>query len=217
MTLNKINEDLILNQLNWRYAVKKFDSSKKINEENWNLIEDCLTLSASSFGLQPWKFLVVENKSTRAELRKFSWNQPQVEDASHYVVFCARKDINQNYVDTFIKKVAEDRQLKTVDLEGYKNMILGFASSMNQEQVLNWNAKQVYISLGNIMTVCSLLKIDTCPLEGIDKDKYDEILNLKGSDYTSCFSCAFGFRDKEDSYSTLKKTRFNKKDIIVKI
>lgn len=202
----------IIQQLNWRYATKFFDKNKKISENDWNIIEESLILSASSFGLQPWKFVVVKDQATREILKQNSWNQPQVTDASHYVVLCGKTDMTKEYIENFIQHVAKTRNIPVDSLEQYKNMMIGFSSQMSNEAIASWNANQTYIALGSVLVAAATMNIDTCALEGIDRTKYNEILNLKG--YQALCACAFGYRSSEDKNANLTKVRFDKEAVI---
>lgn len=213
---NFVSKDNLISNLNWRYATKQFDASKKITPDVWSAMEDALVLTASSFGLQPWKFIVVEKPETRKALREVSWNQSQVTDASHYVVFCGLNNMKEDYVIKYMKRICETRNADIAQYDSFKNMILGFAKNMSADEIKTWNAKQVYIALGNVLTSAAMLGIDTCAMEGLDKSKYDEILGLNGTDYSTCFACAFGYRNPEDDYAKRKKVRFSKEDVIQK-
>jgi nitroreductase len=210
----------IIQDLQWRYATKVFDADKLISEQDWLTIENALILTASSFGLQPWKFLVIKNKEIRKQLRAHSWNQSQVEEASHYVAFLARKDIEESYVTKCISNLREtriksDNNFKNeASLNQYKQLIMSVVENLTKEQIFSWNCKQVYIALGNILTVCAVMNIDTCPMEGIDKTQYDKILSLENTEYSTAFTCAFGYRSENDNYAKLKKARFAKDEII---
>jgi nitroreductase len=202
----------IIESLKWRYATKSFDKNKKISSQEWSKIEDALILSASSFGLQPWKFVVINDAETRKKMTPLSWNQTQVEDSSHYVVFCAKNDIDADYVEKFISSIASTRHIDKSSLEQYKQMMVGFVNNLGKEELLNWAKKQCYIALGNILTVASTMEIDACPMEGINPIGYDDIIKISG--YNTVFTCAFGYRSESDQYAKLSKVRFSKEEII---
>ena len=207
-------EHNIIETLKWRYATKKFDANKKISTEKWNVIEDALVLSPSSYGLQPWKFVVVKSPEKRQELRVVSWNQGQVVDASHYVVFAAKKTIDENYVKNYVDKVAKVRNVDVTTLDGYKNMMIG--NVVKKPDIFPaWTERQTYIALGNVMTVAATLEIDTCAVEGIDDfAKYHEVLNLPANEWTILCGLALGYRAEDDKYASVPKVRFNKNEVI---
>jgi len=202
----------VLEQLNWRYATKKFDPTKKIPEKVWEVLEQSLVLTPSSFGLQPWKFIVVRNPEIRSKLLEHSWGQTMVVDASHLVVLAVKKDINETDVDEYIKTIAEVRQTPLEKLAGFSNQIKGF---LKQPIDLNvWSTKQVYIALGQFMTSAAMLEIDTCPMEGFIPAKYDEILGLTETRYSSVVLCPAGYRADDDKYATLPKVRFSTEKVV---
>jgi nitroreductase len=202
----------LLDALHWRYATKHFDPNKKISDEDFAILKQSLILSPSSFGLQPYKFLVVENIELRKKLTANSWNQAQIEEASHLVVFLGKNIMTKFDIEEFIELTAKTRQIAITALENYKNMMLqSFVE--NHRDILDWAAKQAYIALGNLMTAAALLKIDSCPMEGIIASKYDEILEVEKS-YTTLCVCALGFRAVDDKAQNLKKVRFNEKKLI---
>jgi nitroreductase len=205
----------LLEALNWRYAVKAFDANKKISQADWDVIERVLVLTPSSYGLQPWKFVVVQDASLRAKLREHSWGQPQVTDCSHLVVFLARKSVDEEYVNHFIQSTCEARGLNASDLEGYRQMMLGdVVHGARSKIATEWAARQVYIALGNLMTSAAILGIDACPMEGLDPQKYNEILQVD-SNYTVVCACPLGYRSSEDKYASAKKVRFDKNELIL--
>ena len=208
----------LLEKLKWRYATKVFDAKKKISEEMWSALEEALVLSPSSYGLQPWKFKVIADKSVREKLRTVSWNQSQVSDASHFVVFTARTDITEKDVDHFVDRMVEVQGGTKEKLASYKNMMVGdLVKGPRHSGIATWAALQSYIALGNFMTSAAMVGIDTCPMEGLDPLKYDEILNLKGTGYATLCACAAGYRDASDRYATLPKVRFPKAEMVQKI
>jgi len=207
-----INTD-VQTALEWRYAVKQFDASKTIDASDWNTLENALHLSPSSFGIQPWQFIVVQDKTLRSQLRAASWNQSQVEDASHFVVLTAKKTMDVQYIDAYLNRIVEVRGVDPSSLDGYRNMILGKASQPSQA-IESWTQRQVYIAMGMLLATAAMLKIDTCPLEGLSSADYDRLLNLTDTDYTTVAAVALGYRDIADKYSLAKKVRFDKESII---
>ena len=171
-------------------------------------------LTPSSFGLQPWKFLVVADPAVRAQLRPESWNQSQVTDASHFVVLAARTDLGKADIDTWISRMAEVQGTAVESLDPLKGMIAGFAERMSVEDRHAWNARQVYIALGQLMTSAALLGIDTCPMEGISAAAYDRVLGLENSGYATAVACALGYRSAEDKYASVHKARFEREAVI---
>jgi nitroreductase len=204
----------LLASLNFRYATKAFDSSRKISSDTWSILETSLTLTPSSFGLQPWKFIVVESPEIREKLKAVSWGQNQVTDASHLVVLTARTDLTQQDIDKWIACLSEAQNTPLENLAGYAGMIASFSSNMSQPEKQAWNTRQVYIALGQLMTAAAVLGIDTCPLEGISPNGYDEILSLQNSGYATAVACAIGYRSADDKYADAKKARFPSTDLI---
>lgn len=210
-----VTSDLLLRQLNWRYATKKFDSTRQISSEIWNSLEQAMILSPSSYGLQPWKFIVISDPAVKAELPAISWNQMQPKDCSHMVVLAAAERLDEAYIDSHIQQIVETRQIHLESLAGYRKMLVATISSMDTH--LDWNARQVYLALGQLMTAAALLGVDCCPMEGIQTDQYDRLLGLDGSGYRSVVGCALGYRDPTDTNATLKKVRFSSSEVLQKI
>jgi nitroreductase len=213
--MSTITGESLLRQLNWRYATKKFDPTKKISATDWALLEEALILTASSYGLQPWKFVVVTDPALKTKLRPASWNQSQVEDCSHLVVFTAKQDITEADLDRFIARTAEVRGTSVESLAGYKGYMLGDLVNGARHAIIGeWAARQTYIAMGNLLTSAALLGIDACPFEGIEPAKYDDILGLKGSGFATVAACPLGYRAADDKYASAPKVRFAAKDVI---
>lgn len=212
-----ISPNELLEVLNFRYATKAFDPARKIASESWSALEASLTLTPSSFGLQPWKFIIVDSPDIREKLKAASWGQGQVTDASHLVVFTARKDLSQKDIDTWIARLSEVQGTPLENLAGYAAMISSFSNNMSPSEKQAWNTRQVYIALGQLMTSAAAMGIDTCPLEGISPSDYDEILGLKNSGYATAVACALGYRSAEDSYAKAKKARFPTENLITRV
>jgi nitroreductase len=201
--------------LNWRYATKMFNPDKKIDDKTWKALEDSLVLTPSSYGLQPWKFIIVQNTELRKELRAASWKQAQVEDCSHMVVFTIKETMDEPHIDHFLSTMAHVRGLELPTLDGFKKMLIGDLITGPRSKIISeWATRQTYIALGNFMTSCAVLGVDACPLEGINPVQYDQILGLVGTGYKTVVACPAGYRNPEDKHAHLKKVRFSKKDVI---
>lgn len=204
----------LLAALQWRYATKQFDPARIIPEETWSALEESLVLAPSSFGLQPWKFLIVKDTAKRAELVGVSWGQKQVVDASHLVVLASRRDITATEIDLWVARMSEVQGAPPELLAPYREMIVGFAARLSPEERTVWNSKQIYIALGQLLTSAAVLGIDACPMEGIDPAAYDRILGLEGSEFTTRVICPLGYRAADDKYATQPKTRFPKEQVV---
>lgn len=212
--MNVLSPESLLSSLRWRYATKQFDAARRIPGEIWDALEESLVLAPSSFGLQPWRFLVVDHPGLRASLKAESWNQPQVTDASHLVVLTARTDLVQADIDAWIARMGEVQGKSAEETAPLKGMIAGFAEAMGSEQRHLWNARQVYIALGQLLAAAAVMGIDSCPLEGISAPAYDRILGLEGSGYSTVVACALGYRGEGDKYATTPKARFERAQIV---
>jgi len=213
--MKTIEIETLLHALKWRYATKQFDPSKKIPPHLWEALEDALVLAPSSFGLQPWKFIVVEDPAVRAELVKVSWGQKQIADACHLVVFAVQHPIDATHVRRFIEHTAKVQDTPVEKLAGYEKIITGFVENPPFGlEVRSWSTRQVYIALGNFMTAAALLGIDTCPMEGLDPAAYDKILGLEGTGYYTVAACPAGYRAESDHSAARPKVRYHKDDVI---
>ena len=206
----------ILDALQWRYATKIFDPARKIPDDTWAALEESLVLTPSSFGLQPWEFVVVKDAALREQLVPHSWNQRQVADASHLLVIAARTDIDAAWVDKFMGRI-EDVRGEVGAFGGFRDVIVGFLDNMTPEAGLQWAKLQTYIALGQFMTSAALLGIDTCPMEGFDAAKYDEILGLTARGLTASVLCPAGYRSAEDKYGLLPKVRFPAAEMVTSV
>jgi nitroreductase len=210
-----INEQQLLAALHWRYATKAFDPSRSIPAATWAALEQSLVLSPSSYGLQPWHFLVVQDPSLRQQLKPHSWNQGQITDASHLVVLLAKRSIDEADLDRLIHATSEARGVASASLAAYRelmhtNLVLG----QQQQDLGTWTQKQVYIALGTLMAAAALLEVDSCPIEGFSPADYDRILELEDSPYSSAVVCALGYRAADDAYAALAKVRYPASSVI---
>ncbi len=218
MTTKPVSTETLLVQLNWRYATKAFDPAKRIADADWAALEQTLILTPSSYGAQPYKFVVITDPATRERLVPLSWNQRQPADCSHYVVFAAREKNSEADVDRYMARIAEVRGLPLESQSGFKKMLLAdIVNGPRGQQSLEWATRQTYIALGNFMTAAALLGIDTCPMEGINPAGYDEVLGLPALGFRTVVACAAGYRADGDKYATLPKVRFPESELIVRI
>lgn len=205
----------ILEQLNWRYATKMFDAAKKIPDDTWHVLEQSLVIAPSSFGLQPWKFLVIRNPEIREKLQGAAWGQSQVVEASHLVVFAIKKGMNAGDVDPYLDRMAEVRQTSRDSLQGLEGMIKGFLKEPPfpfDPDV--WSTRQVYIALGFFLYSAAMLGVDACPMEGFVPTQVDEILGLPEQGYSAVVLCTAGYRADDDKYADMAKVRYKTEDVV---
>lgn len=212
-----ISTETILSALRWRYATKKFDATRKIPDATWDAIEESLVLTPSSFGLQPWQFLVITDPGVRANLLPESWHQSQVTDASHLVVLTARTDLDAADINEWIECMVAAQGSTLEAVAPLKGVIEGFAQAMSQEDRQAWNVRQLYIALGQLMSTAALLGVDACPMEGISKVGYDKALHLDGTGYGTVVACALGYRAEDDRFSAIPKARYDRSRVIRRI
>ncbi len=212
-----ISPDDLLAALRWRYATKKFNPARIIPAATWDAVEESLILTPSSFGLQPWKFLVVTDPGMRANLAGESWRQPQVTQASHFVVLTARTNLDTSDIDEWMARMGEVQDTAPETLAMVKGMIEGFAQPMSHEMKHEWNIRQTYIALGQLMTAAAVMGIDSCPMEGFSPAGYDRLLGLEGSGYATAVACALGYRSDACHGAATPKARFERARVIERI
>lgn len=213
-----VKPETLINQLNWRYATKQFDPTRKISAAVWTTIEEVLLLTPSSGGLQPWKFIVVTDAAVRAKLTPVSKGQAQINDASHLVVFASKNNFSEADVDAHIKHVAEVQGAPIEALAPLRGMLVGGNVKRLDEAARNaWARNQTYIALGNLLTSAALLGIDACPMEGFDRTQYDEILGLKSRGLASSVIATLGYRAPGDKYATTPKVRFTREQVVLHV
>jgi nitroreductase len=213
-----IQPEQLIGQLNWRYAVKQFDSSRKISESDWAALEQALLLSPSSAGVQPWSFIVVKDPAVRAKLLAVSWGQTKIVEASHLVVFASKTNMSEGDVDAFLKRTAEVRHIPVEALAEFRGMLVGtLIKGMDDAARAAWARNQVYIALGNLLTSAALLGIDACPMEGFDRAQYDDILGLSKKGLASAVVATLGYRSPGDPYAGMAKVRFPRERVFLEI
>lgn len=197
----------LLENLKKRYATKKFDASQKVSEQNIDYIKEAIQLSASSFGLQPYKVIEVKGPGIREALKPMSWGQSQITDASNLFVFCNYIDVKDQDTDDLIQLKSETTGIEISKLSSYGDFIKGKIEEKSAEEVINWTAKQTYIALANAMSACAELNIDSTPMEGFDAAAYNQILGLTEKGLNAAVVLAIGYRSSEDASQHAKKVR----------
>lgn len=203
------------NDLNWRYATKKFDPLKKISKQDFTDLLEALRLSPSSYDLQPWKFIIIRDPDLRKKLRPHAFDKPQVTDADALIVFCTLKVMEEDYVKRYVDLMAKVRGITRGSLLEYEQKIMSSLKGKSPEAVSQWMKNQVYIALGIFLSECAHRKIDACPMEGFDPKKFDEILELPKEGLESVVLCAVGYRALDDKYAQYKKVRFDKNEVFI--
>lgn len=215
--MTPLSPDAALAALNWRYAVKKFDPSKKIPAATWAALEQALVLSPSSYGLQPWKFFVVDTPAVREQLLPHSWGQRQIVDADKLVVFALKKDMAPADADRLIARTVQLRGIPAEKLEGYRQMMAGSLSRTPPDQLDVWMSRQVFIALGVFLTTAAVLGVDACPMEGFVPEKYDEVLGLTAKGYAARVVATAGYRAADDHYAGLPKVRYEVSELVERV
>lgn len=192
---------------NWRYATKKFDVTKKISNENLEILKEAIRLSTSSYGLQPYKVLIVENPEIRAQLQPVSWGQAQITEASHLFVFANIIDVQDIHIDEYIFNIANTRELNIEDLKGYADFMKSKITPLETNKKAIWTSKQTYLALANLMNAAAELKIDVTPMEGFEPEKYNEILGLNELGLNASLVATIGYRHEEDQTQYFTKVR----------
>lgn len=206
-----------IENLEWRYAVKKFDAKRMLPSEKVEKLKQAFNLTATSYGLQPIKMVVVHNKELQEQLVPLSMQQQQVAQASHILVLCIEKTIDETYIASYFEKVKNVRGTSDDILSPFKNSLVESFSKKDALEVQEWSKNQAYLAMGNLLTVCAMEKIDSCPMEGFSPEGYDRLLNLEEKGLTAVLVMPVGYRSEDDVFSTFKKVRRNMDDSIIEI
>lgn len=205
----------ILDALEWRYAVKKFDDKASLTEQQILEVKKVFNLSASSYGLQPYKMIVVQNPDLKGKLVPASFGQQQILQSAAILVFAVRTDFGMDYIDQFFKDMSTKRQIPLENLEGYKNFMKGSFANKSEDEISSWATKQVYLTMGHMLASLAALQIDACPIEGLDPQAYDKILDLEAKQLKTIVAMPIGVRAPDDTSATALKVRKNLSDIII--
>lgn len=212
-----IETNNIIESLKWRYATKKFDSNKILSEEQLNSLVDAFNLTATSYGLQPLKLVIIHNKEVQKELRNHSYNQQQVEQASHVLVICVETKIDTAYIKRHFQREMEVRGTDYEVLKSFESFLIDDFGKKTEEEIVTWATKQAYIALGTLLTVCAEKRIDSCPMEGFIPSEYDRILNLNERGLKSVLVLPVGMRADDDMFADFQKVRKETKEIVINV
>jgi nitroreductase len=207
--------DNLKQALEWRSAVKQFDPTQTLSDGQVKSLLETTLLAPSSFGLQPWKIVVVSDKEIKAKLAEAGYGQSQFMTASHVVVFAVNQNVDAAYVEYYMSEIARIREVSVESLEGFGTTIKGTIAMRTPEEVVVWSSRQVYIALGTLIAAASLESIDASPMEGFDGNAFDEILGLKEINCHALAVVALGHRSEEDAYSQMKKVRFDYESLVI--
>ena len=207
----------ILNSLNWRYATKKYDASKKVSAEDLNTLKEATKLSVSSMGLQPYKILVIENPELREKLKGAAYGQTPITDASQLFVFAIEKNVGDLQIEKYMQNISDTRGIPVESLDGFSGMIKGFVSGLDENGRDNWAKKQAYLALSTLINTASFLKIDATPMEGFSADQFDEILGLDKLGLTTAVIAVVGYRHEEDASQHYKKVRKSNEELFINL
>ena len=207
----------VLEQLRWRYATKAFDKSKSVSETKLSILKEAFNLTATSYGLQPIKMIVLNDSKLQTELIAHTMNQKQIAEASHVLVFCIETVIDEEFVLEYFNRVHQIRHTPKPVLKPFQDFLIADFEKKPQELIEDWSTNQAYLAMGNILTVCALEGIDSCPMEGFNPDKYDEILDLKKHGLKSVLLLPIGYRAEDDMFADFKKVRKPLTDSIIEL
>ena len=207
----------LINSLNWRYATKKYDASKKISKQDLETLKEATKLSVSSMGLQPYRILVIDNPELREKLQPAAYNQSQITDASQLFVFAIEKNIGEKQISAYMKNISETRGIPVDSLEGFSGMIQGFVNGLDENGKENWAKKQAYLALSTLVNTAATLKIDATPMEGFNAQQFDEILGLDALGLTTAVIATVGYRHDEDATQHFKKVRKSNEELFINL
>lgn len=207
----------IINALEWRYATKNFDTEAIIPDETIELLKHAFNLTASSYGLQPVKLLVVSNKSTLNDLVPLSMNQKQVGQASHLCVFCVETNIDESYIRTFFDRVKSINNTPDEILNPFRTSVINSFKAKSYDAIFKWGAKQAYLAMGNMLTVCATQGVDACPMEGFDPLEYDRFFKLNEKGLRSVLIMPIGYRASDDMFAAMNKVRKPLSESIIEV
>lgn len=203
--------------LEWRYATKKFDGNKLLPPEKIEVLKNAFNLTATSYGLQPIKLVIIQNKELQEKLVQYSFNQKQVATASHVLVICIENKVDREFIERYFKRVHAIRATPEDILEPFQNFLIGDFEKKHIDEISVWATNQAYLALGTLMTVCATEAIDACPMEGFEPEKYNDLLGLDEMNLESVLVLPVGYRAKDDMFSEFRKVRRPLSDVIIEM
>ena len=204
-----------LENQNWRYATKQFDATKKISAADLNTLKEAVRLSASSYGLQPYKVIIVESLELKEKLKPAAYGQTQITDASHLFIFANDLNLGADSVDDYINNISETRGVPADALAGFSDMMKGTIANLPAEAKNTWSAKQTYLALGNLLNAAAKLKIDATPMEGFNAAAFNEILGFDQLGLNASVIATVGYRHDADTTQHYKKVRKSHEDLFI--
>ncbi|WP_010229685.1 NAD(P)H-dependent oxidoreductase [Gillisia marina] len=203
--------------LKWRYATKKFDENRILSETKIEILKHAFNLTATSYGLQPIKMVVVHNKELQQKLVEASMNQQQVASASHVLVLCIEREIGKQFIENYFNYVQKIRATPNEILSPFKDFLIDDFKNKHIDEITSWATNQAFLAMGTLLTVAATEAIDACPMEGFEPEKYDKILGLDKLNLKSVLVLPVGFRAKDDMFSEFKKVRRPISDVIIEL
>ncbi len=214
--MSRVDNEILHSQMKWRYACKKFDPTKKIREADWKILAETLRLAASSYGLQPWKFIVVQDPAIRQQLLPLAAGQSPVTEASHFVVLTYKEKMDEAHIEKLIDHTAKTRGIEVAKLDRFRSTMHDDLIKGPRSEVIGWWAqRQTYIAMGSLLTTAALMEIDTLPMEGLDPAGFDKVLELESTGFKTVAAIACGYRSPEDKHQHAKKVRFDIADVVI--
>lgn len=207
----------VIESLNWRYATKKFDSTKKLPQNKLDILKQAFNLTPTSYGVQTMKMVIVSDDVIKSKMVPLCFGQGQVKGASHVLVICIQDEVGEKDVDNYFDDVVKIRNTPETILSKYRTELKDFVNAQSEQELENWCVNQVYIALGNLMNVCAIEEIDSCPMEGFLPEKIDELLDLKNVNLKSVLLLPVGYRAKDDMFSEMKKVRKVMSETIIEL
>jgi len=206
-----------IEKLQWRYATKRFDPTKNLSDEKLEILKEAFNLTATSYGLQPLKLVVVGNSEIKKQLMPITYNQPQVRDASHVLVLCVEKNIDAHFIVQHFKRVEDTRETPRKILDPFEKALIENFTAKNSEEIKQWMINQLYLALGALLIICAVENIDACPIEGFEPEKYNDLLGLDKMGLESVIVLPVGYRDESDFFINLKKVRRGIDELVIEI
>ncbi|OIQ20192.1 MAG: NAD(P)H-dependent oxidoreductase [Flavobacterium sp. MedPE-SWcel] len=206
-----------IENLRWRYATKKYDANRKVSNENLKTLKESVRLSVSSLGLQPYKVFIIEDPEIRQKLQPLAYNQSPITEASHLFVFANEVSINEKHINNYIDNIITTRGVSRESITPFVNMMEGFLGQLDETNRGLWASKQTYLAMNSLITTAAVLKIDATPMEGFNKEAFNDVLGLNEMGLSAAVVAAIGYRHEEDIYQHMKKVRKSENELFITV